>query len=229
MARPDGRIEKGQSLKSAISARAWNRAQDAADRVLGVSAGLEAGPNIPFRLPSVRITLRDSGWFGQCRFAAAGITGQSPGVAPTVPVTNATLGNETSIAKSFLNYTLPPTVVSRCNYADATPSRSGTVGGLLVCTGNNSNEYAMSGFAITRLRVFSFSHRYARSPFAFSGQTSEQEINVRGCLDSAFWGPATIVGYLSGEEGQPPTLGHNNGLPELTYPQFVFRWAVIYF
>ena len=42
MARPDGRIEKGQPLASAISARAWNRTQDAADRVLGVGAGVEA-------------------------------------------------------------------------------------------------------------------------------------------------------------------------------------------
>jgi len=43
MARPDGRIEKGQRLSSAISARAWNRAQEAADRVLGVTPGVEAG------------------------------------------------------------------------------------------------------------------------------------------------------------------------------------------
>lgn len=42
MARPDGRIEKGQRLGSAISARAWNRAQDAADHVLGVRPGFEA-------------------------------------------------------------------------------------------------------------------------------------------------------------------------------------------
>lgn len=41
MARPDGRIEKGQRLGSAISARAWNRAQDAADVVLGVTPGFE--------------------------------------------------------------------------------------------------------------------------------------------------------------------------------------------
>lgn len=34
MARPDGRIEAGEPLASAISARAWNRAQDAADIVL---------------------------------------------------------------------------------------------------------------------------------------------------------------------------------------------------
>jgi hypothetical protein len=35
MGRPDGRIEAGQSLRKAISARAWNRAQDAADLILG--------------------------------------------------------------------------------------------------------------------------------------------------------------------------------------------------
>jgi hypothetical protein len=35
MSRPDGRIEAGQRLSQAISARAWNRAQQAADMVLG--------------------------------------------------------------------------------------------------------------------------------------------------------------------------------------------------
>lgn len=43
MARPDGRVEKGQSIASAFSARAWNRAQDAADIVLGVTPGVVAG------------------------------------------------------------------------------------------------------------------------------------------------------------------------------------------
>ena len=52
MAKPDGRIEKGQRIASAISARAWNRAQDAADVVLGVRPGTEAdgirGPDRPY-------------------------------------------------------------------------------------------------------------------------------------------------------------------------------------
>ena len=43
MRRPDGRIEPGQPLRGAISARAWNRAQDAADLVLGSTTGIEAG------------------------------------------------------------------------------------------------------------------------------------------------------------------------------------------
>lgn len=42
MARNDGRVEKGQSIRSAFSAKAWNRAQDAADIVLGVRPGVEA-------------------------------------------------------------------------------------------------------------------------------------------------------------------------------------------
>jgi hypothetical protein len=43
MARNDGRIEAGQKLAGAISAKAWNRAQDAADRVLGVGTGITGG------------------------------------------------------------------------------------------------------------------------------------------------------------------------------------------
>lgn len=40
--RRDGRIEPGQPLASAISARAWNRAQDAADEILGQRPGFSA-------------------------------------------------------------------------------------------------------------------------------------------------------------------------------------------
>lgn len=52
MNRPDGRIEKGQRLTSAISARAWNRAQDAADIVLGATPGIVAGDSKPFEKAS---------------------------------------------------------------------------------------------------------------------------------------------------------------------------------
>jgi hypothetical protein len=44
MLRPDGRLEPGQPLRGAISARAWNRAQDAADIVLGAHAGTSGVP-----------------------------------------------------------------------------------------------------------------------------------------------------------------------------------------
>lgn len=62
MARPDGRIEKGQRLSSAISARAWNRAQEAADRVLGAQPGVEAGPLTQAeRAANVVLVQNDSG------------------------------------------------------------------------------------------------------------------------------------------------------------------------
>lgn len=51
MARPDGRIEPGQPLRGAISARAWNRAQDAADLVLGSTPGTEGVPGSPVLKP----------------------------------------------------------------------------------------------------------------------------------------------------------------------------------
>lgn len=51
-ARQDGRIEKGQKVATAISARAWNRAQQASDIVLGASpeviAGQAPGPSRPY-------------------------------------------------------------------------------------------------------------------------------------------------------------------------------------
>jgi hypothetical protein len=47
--RPDGRIEPGQRLASAISARAWNRAQDAVDIVLGERTGFGAEAGTPYK------------------------------------------------------------------------------------------------------------------------------------------------------------------------------------
>lgn len=43
MAKPDGRVEKGQSLKRAISATRWNDLCDAADIVHGRRGGVTAG------------------------------------------------------------------------------------------------------------------------------------------------------------------------------------------
>lgn len=51
MARPDGRLEQGQPIRGAISARAWNRAQDAADLVLGAHSGIEGVQGSPVLKP----------------------------------------------------------------------------------------------------------------------------------------------------------------------------------
>lgn len=59
MARNDGRIEKGQRISSAISARAWNRALEAADRVLSTTPGIEAGESVAAHKASNVIYVRN--------------------------------------------------------------------------------------------------------------------------------------------------------------------------
>ena len=59
MARADGRTEPGQSLKSAISARAWNRAQDAADIVLDSRYGTRAEGMQSARSPFTALPCRN--------------------------------------------------------------------------------------------------------------------------------------------------------------------------
>jgi len=79
MAKPDGRIEKGQRLASAISARAWNRAQDAADIVLGVRPGVEAGGGIWSHKPYAWVYCKPS--VAVSRWGILAITGVE--IAPT--------------------------------------------------------------------------------------------------------------------------------------------------
>ncbi len=58
-----GRIAAGQKLSSAISARAWNRAQDAADLVLGTRGNFAPGDTAGIaRAATVAIIRNDSGY-----------------------------------------------------------------------------------------------------------------------------------------------------------------------
>lgn len=59
MARNDGRVEKGQSIRSAFSAKAWNRAQDAADIVLGVQPSIEGGASRSYPSGHVSMLLKN--------------------------------------------------------------------------------------------------------------------------------------------------------------------------
>jgi hypothetical protein len=53
--RRDGRIEPGQPLKTAISAAAWNRAQDAADMLMGQRPGVTAEAGAAITAPFSRV------------------------------------------------------------------------------------------------------------------------------------------------------------------------------
>jgi hypothetical protein len=224
MARADGRVEPGQSLKSAFSARAWNRAQDAADIVLNERTVFGAGPSESMTLPSVRVKLAAKGWFGQCRFAVnREAYGFSPGsgLFPQTPASNDSLGSFSDTEKLMLNETLPVTRPSGSVPAFIPTDFASS--GLFVCVGNDSNLYAMSGLAFTRVRVFNYLHRFVRNPQPFPGQTQEMSDATSGCLDSSFWGVARIVGYWSSSN-----TSHFNA-PGLSYPNFEYRWALIQF
>lgn len=62
MARNDGRLEPGQPLRGAVSARAWNRAQDAADLVIGRMLDASGAKTNNYAGPCVSVLCRnDSG------------------------------------------------------------------------------------------------------------------------------------------------------------------------
>lgn len=81
MPRKDGRIEPGQPLRSAISATAWNRAQDAADVVLGQRPGFSAdgvqGPTVPY----TSVLCRNDSGSDVARWGVLAVT--SVAIAPT--------------------------------------------------------------------------------------------------------------------------------------------------
>jgi predicted RecA/RadA family phage recombinase len=79
MARPDGRLEPGQPLRGAISAKAWNRAQDAADLVLGANPGTEGVPGSPVLKPYTWVYCKPS--VTVARWGVLAITGME--ITPT--------------------------------------------------------------------------------------------------------------------------------------------------
>ena len=79
MPRPDGRIEPGQPLRGAISARAWNRAQDAADLVLGANPGTAGVTGSPVLKPYTWVYCKPS--VTVARWGVLAITGVA--ITPT--------------------------------------------------------------------------------------------------------------------------------------------------
>lgn len=88
MARNDGRLEKGQRLSGAISARAWNRAQDAADRVLGTRPGFAADGPGGTSAPYTWVYARNASGAAVNRWGVLAITGVE--ITPTTSSGGAT-------------------------------------------------------------------------------------------------------------------------------------------
>lgn len=90
MSRPDGRIEAGQRLSRAISARAWNRAQTAADMVLGGMVPPGIADPVGVRVsPSVQILVQNTTTGEAPRFGCLSIAGVA--IVPSGATAAATL------------------------------------------------------------------------------------------------------------------------------------------
>jgi hypothetical protein len=70
-----GRIKAGQKIGTAISARAWNRAQDAADIVLKDRGGAEPGENAGFGRPLHVVIVKNNSSQAVPRFGVLSISG----------------------------------------------------------------------------------------------------------------------------------------------------------
>lgn len=191
MPRPDGRIEPGQPLRGAISARAWNRAQDAADLVLGAGTGITAPQGIPHTsrlVVPVRV-------YGACPPASAVfLTGAFPARR---------LGDQPSSGSLTAPYSGGYDVTHLSGILANLGNSSGYPLGITI-DGSGEQDFLGSsvipcvirGLAVVRVRLFSESHRFAVFPFAKGNESAGSRYS--GILDSspcACDGSVKVVAY----------------------------------
>lgn len=152
MARPDGRVEKGQKLSSAFSARAWNRAQDAADVVLGVTPGVEAdgirGPSAPYTYVYCKASVAVGRW------GVLEITGME--IAPTGATATSQFESMPVIQGGI------PSETSRAIAIAVEPIAAGAIG-----------RVAIDGAVQVKLDVGHVDHRFARPKASTSAMQSD--------------------------------------------------------
>lgn len=169
MPRPDGRIEKGQRLGSAISARAWNRSQDAADVVLGVRPGFEAdgirGPSAPYTYVYCKSTVDVPRWgvleiIGM-EVEPAGATGNATSQYEAMPVLQGG----------------PPSDTSHAIAIAVEPISAGGMG-----------RVAVDGAVQVRVDVLNSNHKFARPRISTTG--TQESVSA---MQSDWVGPAQIL------------------------------------
>jgi hypothetical protein len=141
MAGNNYRIEKGQRLSSAVSARAWNRAQDAADVVLGSVLGNKAGENAPGARASNIILLRNTTALTVPQFGVLRI-----GVPIVLNTENPAQFSEQMVLTGLMPDGLSPFAVA------LEPISAGKIG-----------RCAISGRFACKVKVIDAAHKYARS------------------------------------------------------------------
>lgn len=158
MPRSDGRIEPGQPLRGAISARAWNRAQDAADLVLGAGTGIEAGVGSMGNKPYTWVLCKPS--VTVARWGILAITGVE--ITPT----------STATAEATKSFEEQPIVTG------GTPSATTTAWCVAVepIEANAVGKVAVGGVVQCRATVSDAAHKFVRA----KASTTELESATSG-------------------------------------------------
>lgn len=174
MTRPDGRIEAGQRLSQAISARAWNRAQQAADMVLGGMPG-PGGPvgNTLHPYTPILVCNRTTGTVD--RWGCLSIDGLQ--VVPSGPTGAATSTFEdTPVLRGGLPTAGMPFVVP---VEPIAPSGIGFA--------------AVDGVVPVKLSIGSASHGYARAKNGTLGELETTTGGATGAME-LLWKEAGVTG-----------------------------------
>jgi hypothetical protein len=188
MARPDGRIEKGQRLATAISARAWNRAQEAADRVLGAGTGAEAGP-LSLLEYSIVVPVQLTAAPG-INYSYVGVPIKISGCevfgTTAAPAGLKLLRGEIAEPTDLRNTTLLP--APEMFALTVEPMKSGET--LVV-------QCAIKGLAVARVRQFADTDRYVALPTRRA--TAETVDSLRGTLETSAAGYGRLVAVINSD------------------------------
>lgn len=185
MARKDGRVEPGQPLSSAISARAWNRAQDAADVVLGQRPGFAAGGVQGPSAPYTSVLCRNDSGSDVVRWGVLAIGGVA--ITPSGPTGPAT----SSYQEQPVIVGTTPAGTTQALCVAVEPIKSAGVG-----------RVAVHGVVQVKLEVTNASHNFAKC----KASTAE--------LVSEWGGPAQVLWKETGTgAGKWALVRIGSGLP----------------
>lgn len=202
MPRSDGRIEPGQKLTSAISARAWNRAQDAADLVLGQRLGFMPGDVAGYTGRLVVPCEVSCDYEHEDIHVVPGfVVSIDNAGAKTVPDHTDSNDNRTATVSSLTGKVITP--VSLDNYADAKVQLGVIVGGVTMPTPEQSQVVyvCIAGLCVARVRP-----RYAELNVSGTGEykflqgsvsrIGDLEENLVGAAEASSCGHHRIISYL---------------------------------
>lgn len=148
-----GRLVPGQSIKTAISARALNRAQDAADIVLGGRLNVTADAQIPIEKVSNIVLVRNDSSHDVPRLGVLGIDGIA------IDPSGGTLEGENQASVRAREFARRPVL------SGVTPTRARHANTFVVllepCEANAIAPAAASGCFAVRLQIENEAHSFA--------------------------------------------------------------------